>query len=78
MKAFPFSANINADSGLIHVSMAHFLFTPNAGKGGLDLLLEAGNQFTVSRDQCLLGFDLGDDRLLDSERRQWNLNGRQC
>ncbi len=34
-------------------------FAPDAGEGGLDLLLEAGNQFTVGGDEGLLGFDLG-------------------
>jgi hypothetical protein len=40
---------------------------PNAGEGGLDFLLEAGDQFAVGGDQRLLGFDLGDDGLLGGE-----------
>ena len=42
-------------------------FAPDAGEGGLDLLLEAGDQFAVGGDQRLLGFDLGDDGLLGGE-----------
>ena len=44
-----------------------FSFPPDAGEGGLDLLLEAGDQFAVGGDQRLLGFDLGDDGLLRGE-----------
>ena len=40
------------------------IFTPHAGEGGLNFLLEARNQFAVGGDQCLLGFDLGDDARL--------------
>jgi len=40
---------------------------PNAGKGGLNLLLEAGDQFAIGGDEDLLGFDLGDDFLLRGE-----------
>ena len=38
---------------------------PDAGEGGLDLLLEAGDQFAVGGDQRLLGFDgaLGFEKL---------------
>ena len=39
-------------------------------EGGLDLLLEAGDQFAVGGDQRLLGFDLGDDGLLGGEGRE--------
>ena len=42
-------------------------FAPDAGEGGLDLVLEAGDQFAVGGDQRLLGFDLGDDGLLRYE-----------
>ena len=41
--------------------------SPDAREGGLDLLLEAGDQFAVGGDQRLLGFDLGDDGLLSGE-----------
>jgi len=41
--------------------------TPHAGEGGLDFLLETGDQFAVRGDQRLLGFDLGDDGLLGCE-----------
>ena len=40
------------------------LLSPDAGEGGLDYLLEAGDRFTVGGAQRLLGFDLGDDGLL--------------
>jgi hypothetical protein len=40
---------------------------PHPRKGGLDLLLEAGDQFSVGGDQGLLSFDLGDDGLLRGE-----------
>ncbi|MBU6403740.1 MAG: hypothetical protein KGQ84_03395 [Proteobacteria bacterium] len=40
---------------------------PDAGEGGLDFLLEAGDEFAVGGDQCLLGLDLGDDGLLGGE-----------
>ena len=43
------------------------IFAPDAGEGGLDLLLEAGDQVAVGSDQRLLGFDLGDDGLLCGE-----------
>jgi len=43
---------------------------PNAGEGGLDLFLEASDQFAVGGDQHLLGFDLGDDDLLGGEGRE--------
>ena len=42
-------------------------FPPDAGDGGLDFLLEAGDQFAVGGDQRLLGFYLGDDGLLGGE-----------
>lgn len=41
------------------------LLSPHPGQGCLDFLLEAGDQFAVGVDQRLLGFDLGDDGLLD-------------
>ena len=44
-----------------------YRLAPDAGEGGLDLLLEAGDQFAVGGDQHLLGFDLGDDGLLRGE-----------
>ena len=47
-----------------------FVLAPDAGEGGLDLLLEAGNQFAVGGDQRLLGLDLGDDGLLGFEEWQ--------
>ena len=47
-----------------------FVLAPDAGEGGLDLLLEAGDQFAVGGDQRLLGFDLGDDGLLRGEGRE--------
>lgn len=43
------------------------VFPPNAGEGGLDFLLEAGDEFAVGGDQPLLGFDLRHDRLLRCE-----------
>ena len=43
------------------------IFAPDAGEGGLDLLLEAGDQFAVGGHQRLLGFDLGHDGLLRGE-----------
>jgi hypothetical protein len=49
-----------------------FVFAPDAGKGGLYLLLEAGDQLAVGRDKRLLGLDLGDDGLLRGERWNWN------
>ncbi|OGS90063.1 MAG: hypothetical protein A2061_09760 [Gallionellales bacterium GWA2_59_43] len=42
-------------------------FAPDAGEGGLDFLLDAGDQLAVGGDQRLLGFDLGDDGLLGGE-----------
>jgi len=45
-------------------------FAPDAGEGGLNLLLEAGDQFAVGGDQRLLGFDLRHDRLLRGEGRE--------
>ena len=50
------------------------LFAPDAGEGGLDFFLEAGDQFAVGGDEGLLGFDLGDDGLLGGEG--WE--GYQC
>ena len=53
--------------GFFHCSLlrrGRFIFAPDAGKGGLDLFLEAGDQFAVSGDEGLLSFDLGDDGLL--------------
>lgn len=50
-------------------------FTPDAGKGGLDLLLEAGDQFAVGSYERLLGFDFGDDGLLLGEG--WSSKLRQ-
>ncbi len=48
-----------------------FLFTPDAGESGLNLLLEAGDQFAVGGNQRLLGFDLGYDGLLRGEGWKW-------
>ena len=45
-------------------------FAPDAGEGGLDLLLEAGDHFAVGAHQRLLGFDLGHDGLLRAEGRE--------
>lgn len=36
-----------------------WFFPPYSRERGLDLLLEAGDQFAVGGDQRLLGFDLG-------------------
>jgi hypothetical protein len=49
-----------------------FIFAPNSGQGGLNFLLKAGNQFVVSGDQNLFGFDLSDDlnSLSRESRRQ--------
>ena len=44
-------------------------FAPDAGEGGLDLLLEAGDQFAVGGHQRLLGFDLRHDGTLRGEGR---------
>ena len=52
------------------------VLAPDAGEGGLDLLLEAGDQFAVGGDQRLLGFDLGDDGLLRGEGWEGNLESR--
>ena len=52
------------------------VLAPDAGEGGLDLLLEAGDQFAVGGDQRLLGFDLGDDGLLRGEG--WEGNRSSC
>ena len=38
-----------------------FLLAPDAGEGGLDLLLEAGDELAVGVDKGLFGLDLGDD-----------------
>ncbi|MDA1054694.1 MAG: hypothetical protein O3C40_30065, partial [Planctomycetota bacterium] len=46
-----------------------FSFTPDAGEGGGDLLLEPLDQFAVGGDQTLLGFDLQHDLLLRRQRR---------
>ena len=51
------------------------LISPDAGEGGLDFFLEAGDQFAVGGDQRLLGFDLGDDGLLRGQG--WKRN-RRC
>src|SRR3989344_1102944 len=48
------------------------LFAPDASESGLDLLLEAGNQFAVGGDQGLFGFDLRHDRLLGGEGWEGN------
>ncbi len=58
--------------GFFHDSVSHrrgFFFVPNAGEGGLDFLLEAGDQFAVGDHQRLLGFDLGHDGLLRGKGR---------
>ena len=44
------------------------LFPPDAGEGGFNFLLEAGDKFAVGRHQRLLGFDLRHNRLLRGER----------
>jgi hypothetical protein len=49
-------------------------FAPDAGEGGLDLLLETGDQLAVGSDQRLLGFDLSDDGLLRGEGWQGDLD----
>ena len=43
---------------------------PDAGDGGLDFLFEALDQFAIGGDEGLLGFHLGDDVLLNFERRK--------
>jgi len=61
------------DIDTIHVSSlrrSRLILAPDAGEGGLDLLLEALDQFAVGSDQCLLGCDLGDDGLLSGEGRE--------
>jgi hypothetical protein len=50
---------------------------PDAGEGGLDFLLHAGDQFAVGRHQGLLGFDLGDDRSLGCEGRKGEFKRRE-
>ena len=55
------------DIGTIHGSCLRWdrlILTPDAGESGLDLLLEALDQFAVGGDQRLLGFDFGDNGLL--------------
>ncbi len=52
-----------------------FVLPPDAGEGGLDLLLHAGDQLAVGVDQRLLGFDLGDDGALGFEGRKGHLHG---
>ena len=49
------------------IQPSSLILPPDAGERGLDLLLEAGDQFAISGDQRLLGFDLGDDGLLGFE-----------
>ena len=49
-------------------------FAPDAGEGGLDLFLKAGDEFAVSGHQRLLGFDLCHDGLLNLWLRIWNHN----
>jgi hypothetical protein len=49
------------------IQPSSLILLPDPSKGSLDLLLEAGDQFPVGRDQQLLGFDLGDDGLLGGE-----------
>ena len=56
---------------LLFCSYAWF-FSPDAGEGGLDLLLEAGNQFAVGGDEGLLGFEFGNDLLLGGEGWEGN------
>ena len=58
------------DIDTIHVSSlprGRLVFSPHPCEGGLDLLLEAGDQFAVGGNEPLLAFDLGDDGLLRSE-----------
>ena len=45
------------------------VLAPDTGEGGLNFLLEAGNQLPVGGDQRLLGFYLSDDGLLRGESR---------
>ena len=52
-------------------------FTPDAGEGGLDFFLEAGDQLTVGSDKRLLGFDLGDDGLLGFEWWERDFNTKE-
>ena len=71
-------ARFDDNDGFCYVSCLHCIglsVSPDAGKGVLDLLLEAVNQLAVGVDQRLLGFDLGDDCFLDFERwqRNWKL-----
>ena len=53
---------------LFYISSCILTNTPNTFDCGLYLLLEAFDQFAVGVDQCLLGFDLGNDGLLDGKR----------
>jgi hypothetical protein len=55
----------------LSLGLGDFL-APHAGKRGLNLLLKACDEFAVGGDQCLLGFDFGDDGLLYCERWKWN------
>src|SRR3989338_1441340 len=57
----------------LSLSLRCFL-APNTGNGGLDLFFEAFDQFAVCGDQCLLGFDFGDDGLLGGEGWEGNWN----
>ena len=52
---------------ILHHSCLTLFFPPDAGKGGLDLVLEAGDQFAVGGHQRLLGFDFRHDGLLGGE-----------
>ncbi len=72
--------------GFFHGSVSRrrgFFFIPNAGEGGLDFFLEAGDQFAVGGHQRLLGFDLHNDLLLCGEGRERDFkffqpHNRQC
>jgi len=62
------------DIDTIDVSSLHrsrLVLTPDAGEGGLDFRLEAGDQFAIGGHQRLLGFDLGDNDLLRGEGWEW-------
>jgi hypothetical protein len=55
-----------------------FHLAPDVANGGMDLLLEAGDQLAVGADQRLFSFDLGDDGLLGGEGWQGKLQPLQC
>ena len=68
MLTFTYSSHSFDPVTVIAVVYDRWLFLPpNTGEGGLDLLLEAGEQFAVGGHQRLLGFDLRHDGLLRGE-----------